>query len=295
MDRLDLTDDFNGRYLSEPPPYQPKYRCCGKCGETEQEDPIGHTWDCLNPECKSHEMKKKIDKWFEIYRLLKEQMALAGLKHADRLLMLDAARLLAEAKELRAENERSRTEYDLLLAVVHRDMEQYPSELIGLQAEVATLKSDLEANAKLLARQCDLAREAETKEMSARAKLERAIRLLKKHEYGNRPDDEGQGYMASECFECGGYNPEDVEELRKRRGGRYAKGLYVGHCPECERATLLADLGVKPDANAPEGSPGHEVGYIESASAYEAWYVENALKNRITPEHLSGEAEKDDK
>ncbi len=57
----DLTDDFNRRYMLDPPPYQPKYRCCGKCGGTEQEDPIEHAWDCLNPECKSHEMKRKID------------------------------------------------------------------------------------------------------------------------------------------------------------------------------------------------------------------------------------------
>lgn len=44
---------------------------------------------------------------------------------------------------------------------------QFQYQMEGLNKEIAQLKTDLSLNASMLAHQCDLAREAETKEMKA--------------------------------------------------------------------------------------------------------------------------------
>ena len=58
----DMDDDawFRQRFLCEVPEWQPRRRPCGFCHDEKQEDE-NHHWTCLNPECKSHEMARRVD------------------------------------------------------------------------------------------------------------------------------------------------------------------------------------------------------------------------------------------
>ena len=139
----------------------------------------------------------------------------------------ELSRSLSEAKDLRAENERLTAEN----AEWKRAHDEHDcTATVDVGGEIERLKSELAANAHVLAQQTDLAREAETQAMGLRAKLDKARIWIKRNQWRG----------AGVCVEC---------------------GCVMEHAKGCKTAALLSGLDSADDStwsdplNTGEGIP----------------------------------------